>query len=415
MGKAFYKLVVYLVPWMLVSCVEMAEIDPYEKIVFVNSILTNDSVQTVNLSYSSHISESRYPKIDTADVRVSFVVDTNYFDGEKWVNIDSSGTCVFHKVEDGVWQAKFFPLQYAKYTLEVLVPGHDTITACTQYPVINNVKYYEYGWNDDQGVDDQNKKWFTAAFYTYQIDGNAPCTVWICGQDYDPVKGRYNIVDYLYTNHVYLDGFNLAGVGKDDIKEFAMIDDVSRKSLYNPYHYDPPFFNPNYIMTARRYVHYLAEWGMDYGELTSSTSEICDMASKWGMEDNKGYQFYDKYLRVEHPANQKEISYFRDNLEIVSSKAFVVCGNFKPYKYNQPHPLSHLIFEFVSDELDKYYMDLFLFNKRDFSDITLIWDRTEVYTNVKNGKGIFGAMSRCEMLWCISNAYRKNYLNNECQ
>ena len=78
-----------------------------------------------------------------------------------------------------------------------------------------------------------------------------------------------------------------------------------------------------------------------------------------------------------------------------------------------PHPLSRLVFDSVSEELDKYYKDVIAFEQKPpFTDLTELWDRFEVYSNIEGGEGIFGATYRVKKLWGIYESYYNYYLES---
>ena len=74
--KVFISIVFLLTGAFFLSCTDIADISPREKIVSVYCILTNDSVQTVDLRYSSYTSESYYELVKDAQVKVSYQLDT---------------------------------------------------------------------------------------------------------------------------------------------------------------------------------------------------------------------------------------------------------------------------------------------------------------------------------------------------
>ena len=39
------------------------------------------------------------------------------------------------------------------------------------------------------------------------------------------------------------------------------------------------------------------------------------------------------------------------------------------------------------------------------TDLTLVWGRYHVHSNIKNGKGIFGAVYRSRSPWCYPGNY----------
>ena len=71
--------------------------------------------------------------------------------------------------------------------------------------------------------------------------------------------------------------------------------------------------------------------------------------------------------------------------------------------------------ESVSADYDMYLKDLVSFELGTLqeiadSDMTHIWERVEVYSNITNGKGIFGASSKKNVLWGMTTEYRNMYM-----
>ena len=159
------------------SCIEKTVMDPRERTLVVDCVITNEEkLQTVNLYYSSYVSEIEYPKVEEAEVKMSFALDTTYTiivrkDEEIVVDIDTSGCYEFAKVADGVWQAEFEPIEYARYNLEVKVPGEDSITiltATTDYPTKMDLRH-PYGTVNDPHA--------TAA--AYYVTTGEDCKMWV--------------------------------------------------------------------------------------------------------------------------------------------------------------------------------------------------------------------------------------------
>lgn len=86
------------------------------------------------------------------------------------------------------------------------------------------------------------------------------------------------------------------------------------------------------------------------------------------------------------------------------------------YTFRIRHPLSHLVFDSVSDDLDKYYKDVLTFEQmqqQPFTDLTELWDRFEIHSNVKGGTGIFGALYRVKASWCVDDDYYNSYIESQ--
>ena len=377
------------------SCIEKTVMDPRERTLVVDCVITNEEkLQTVNLYYSSYVSEIEYPKVEDAEVKMSFALDTTYTiivrkDEEIVVDIDTSGCYEFVKVADGVWQAEFDPIEYARYNLEVKVPGEDSITiltATTDYPTKMDLRH-PYGTVNDP--------YATAA--AYYVTTGEDCKMWVYGLDYNPETLEYSVAEYIYTNHINADNFNITGVTKENIKEFKRPEnfdwyDDYLKSDINVSSFARPCF--------------LFEWSFDYDEeivLPLDDGRFYAFHDIW--PNGLGYDFHDRYLRFNHNGNLGDMNGlwwpFTDGGR--ESQFFTVAVNFKPYKYYYSHPRSHLVFETVSDDLDKYYSDVLMNDMA--TDLTLVWGRYHVHSNIKNGKGIFGAVYRSRSPWCYPGNY----------
>ena len=382
----------------LCGCTEkiVMESEERERIAVAECVIDSEKkVQTVNLYYSAYVSEAECPKVEEAEVRITFALDTTYtidLVGDKndvFVDIDTSGCYEFVKVADGVWQAKFEPIEFARYNLEVTIPGEDSITTLTatmKCPPRAYI-YHPYSWFI-------NNPHATAA--SYQIVTGKDCKMWVYGLDYNPETLEYSVAEYIYTNHINADNFNITGVTKENIKEFKRPEnfdwyDDYLKSDINVSSFARPCF--------------LFEWSFDYDEeivLPLDDGRFYAFHDIWPNE--LGYDFHDRYLRFNHNGNLGDMNGLwwlsTDGRE---SQFFTVAVNFKPYKYYYSHPRSHLVFETVSDDLDKYYSDVLMNDMA--TDLTLVWGRYHVHSNIKNGKGIFGAVYRSRSPWCYPGNY----------
>ena len=395
---------------LLWGCMEEIVMDPGERTVVVECIIDNeDKVQTVNLSYSATVSDKTYPKVEEAEVKISFALDTFYTDFEDGhtVIVDTSGCHEFVKVAEGVWQAEFEPIEYARYTLEVEVPGYDRITATTVFPPKMKI-------NGSRVLGDG---------YTYEVYSYNNRKIWIYGLDYNPSTLQYETADYIYSSDRYVDNFNLTEVTKDDIEEFRWPENLDMDTLL----YGDPPRNPGC---------YLFLWGQDWTPyslvMANSKSRIWqeDDAGILGIPpwpNDYGYNSHDRYLRWEYPGPECKGSILKkywyvfshdDKDELIKEKTVSgmwIAVNFKPYRYCASHPLSRLVFDSVSEELDRYYKDVITFEQmqqQPFTDLTELWDRFEVYSNIEGGEGIFGAAYRVKALWGIDEDYYNYYVES---
>ena len=129
MVRSYYAILAAAILTMAaVGCVEPAVIEPpEERTVIVKCILMNDTVQQVSLHYSSGINDSQYAPVKEAEV---FIEDPGH------VKI------YFKQAGDGKWENDFQPRHGATYTLNVLIPGQDRISATTTFPDAFSISSY---------------------------------------------------------------------------------------------------------------------------------------------------------------------------------------------------------------------------------------------------------------------------------
>ena len=348
------------------SCVEPAYLDPKERTVAVHCVLTNDTIQLVELRYSSYISESYYPKVTDADVKIveSYSIDTVYVDDKgDIVILDTAFTNTYNfiKVQDGLWQAEFTPFESAQYKLQAIV-GKDTLAATTVYG------------QQVLGIDRINRLMVNMPMvrsFTHRVFYDKACTVWIYGQDYNPDTEKFEITSLIFTDHLYVDPFNVTKIRKKDVEEFLESKELPDVTPYDVWAYP---------------LH---------------------LGIKDGAKDSELFCMHDKYLRIPLPAllideegkhyapvinpyGADSVGYRLD----AANDAFNIISNFKPQYYNSAHKKAHYVFLEVSPEYDKYLLDLYFkdtgtFSDIDASDITHIWETKETYGNITGGRGIF--------------------------
>lgn len=117
-----HPLLIAVATILISSCVQPLEIkaDWDEPPVVVHCVLTQDNKQTVELYYASAIGEDSFSKVQEATVTVK---------GENKHDVHT-----FTNERNGVWTAEFKPSFDCTYSLEIEIPGRETITATTRTP-----------------------------------------------------------------------------------------------------------------------------------------------------------------------------------------------------------------------------------------------------------------------------------------
>lgn len=168
-----------LVGNILVSCAEKADLDPRERYVQVHAILENKDVQTVNLNYTSYVSENSYLPVEEAEVIIEKVDETG-------MNCQYE----FTKVNDGIWQANFRPAAREKFNLTVKINGEKEIKASTVFP--DSLKRIPYHSEEDPAF----------RGYVNMENRNDTAVIWIHAMDYVPEQKIYEQSECIYMYYI---------------------------------------------------------------------------------------------------------------------------------------------------------------------------------------------------------------------
>ena len=120
----------FVLAWLELFCSDPVSIEwQGDREVVVSCILTRDTVQTVNLSYSSSMQDGKVEFVDSAEVVISGIYVYNGY-----------------KSGPGEWTVPCQPLPGKEYQLEVRLPDGRVLLAETRFPVIlalNSVELYQ--------------------------------------------------------------------------------------------------------------------------------------------------------------------------------------------------------------------------------------------------------------------------------
>lgn len=231
------------------------------------------------------------------------------------------------------------------YRLDIDVKGHEHISAQQTMPKQAHIEGYVHmggPFSSDSRFEKYGGDFYGTGFFA----SNLPAKTWICALTYDEKTGESHVVDEICTDYPYLDNFNLTG------------------DVYAPYR----------IM-----------WETSHGEYPF---DVC----KYLM----GFPLYRRYLRT--------------NADLMNSdKAdgiFIICGSF--YDCNNPdyaQPLGSkggIFFTTVSDDYDRYLLEAIHYQQlQESSDMTTIYKRDNIFSNIKGGIGIFGAKTEYRSDWVM--------------
>ena len=386
----------------LASCVEKIVMDPKERAVNIECVLENSETQILHLNYTAYISENSYTPVEKADVKV-----IEYLKGK--IDYLKNREYKFLKVKDGEWSANFIPVPAAKYELEILIPGEDSITATTYYVEDTTMfRWFDYlerlfpkdspgtralqpletltGYSTVLNTPEYSfSDVRNAEFPLFRFCSEHTFPLWIYGMDYDPAKDEYRqaelitipypdslrILSAVDPYYDWIDRFNVVDVKREDVAEFRYPDDAGIEFPHVLEYGYPQYLHGEYNATTTD-MHYR------YLRLQCSFNQLrLDALYESAGGDEKG-AVVDGYFPCEFCGH------------------IYVAASFRQYRYGIPHPKAYLVFQVANEDYDRYLKTLVSWSqKKEYggnTSLTDIWEyKSQLYSNINNGLGIFGA------------------------
>ena len=342
------------------SCVREIVMDAGEKpMVVVECVISNTAPQTLHLRYTKGASKKDYEVVTEAEA-VLHDLTTGKEAGR------------FVKSEDGVWTLDYEAVDEHEYRLEVNVPGYDTITAEQTMP--ERPEVWAERWCNQKYMQTihNHGEWFRGTSYRIFTIGR---TIWIYAMNYNHENGKREMAEYICGNRRFAD-FNIT-----DVVYSPQIDTVS--SPLTEYMGTPPPGVEPYLYTFK--------------------SGLYPMLS--------GRKMHKRYLRTDLIVND---SYVFN--ELLVSGSF---EGFYPVEFVAEDNCYHiendgviedpaddqgyLAFALLSEEYEKYHDEALRFMElQESSQLSDIYLRDNIFTNIKGGVGIFGAKAETKMVWSDS-------------
>lgn len=388
MRRSSDLLLLLFMTFLMVSCSKTFVMDADERpTVVVDYIMTNNPVQYMHLRLTKGASKGTFPVVAEANARL---VD---------LSMNETEAGVFNKSEDGEWTMEYAAIPNHRYRLEVDVPGYDLITAEQTMPenkTIAQVCYsYEAAGSFWIQVTDPAfnagfyDKWNSSSRYFIGLNNST----WVYGINYNEKTGSREIADKICISMIK---------GCDS---FSITDEV----------YDTPVENTEF--------HF---WSTGY-DFEGNYTEYMTTAKAGLYHDLNGMPIYNRYIRISKDEILKE--YGPQGLE--SGFYVGVSGDFKgemPLEIERNGGYGsfrnngiidtpgdrqfYLVFATVSDEYDHYHEEALRFmDLQKSSDMTTIYLRNNMYTNISGGLGLFGAKNEVKLIW--SDQPRLIYSTNE--
>jgi hypothetical protein len=356
----------------LSSCVRDVIMDAEERpTVVVECILTNSAMQELRLNFTKGASKTVAEPLTEA---AATLIDL------------TSGMTVgeFDKASGDLWTLDYSPVSNHRYRLEVQVPGYDLIYAEDTMP--DSLYVYSYTWSENlldnlwgpPAPSFSDNSFCGGTLFSF---GSLPKYTLIYGMNYNPQTGKHEIADEIFTNLPVVDNFNI---------------------------------------TSEVYVPEIVKWEEDL-------YVSCD-AVKALYADLKGAPKHKQYLLL----NKEELSdylfqFVDQEKDKYSSYSviydFMVFGSFtgdwywrrssQQQDFGNPLPTEgYLVFESLSDNYLAYIRDaIHIMQLKESTDMSTIYLRDNLYTNVVGGLGIFAASSK-KIQQC-ANKFRTGILEEQ--
>lgn len=317
------------------SCIRPADLETGEMSVVVNCILHYPS-PTQTLTLAYSIPNG---------MKIGPMVDkaeVSLFD-----LTDGAVAGTFAPTIDGEWKASIAINPGHQYRLDVDVPGENHISATTTLPECKEMCYRPNGiamWVSDMASSSLNRSLCSTEYDLSVFDTPAWMYIW----NYNPATGSHMVADLIAGNG-QVDGFNRAGSLMDLDTEWKKHAFEYARAYHNKYlRYEPGNGGNTFIA----------------GEMTAPFFTALGKAS------------------TIHPTIDNPVTlYAKPSVIPVERMGYVVLIS-------------------VSKEYDRYLRDIITRNmKEDGDDITILYDREQIYSNIDGGVGIFGAKLTYYLPW----------------
>ncbi len=325
----------------LSGCVKVTTLDAeLENKVVVEFILTTGSVQDLYLSLTKGPGEKEPSPLEDAEIKL--------IDVSLGVEKDR-----FVKVGDNHWTLDYSGMPGHKYRLEVSVEGHEPVWAEQEMPSARVPEKAQPGHTKSQ------KFHFYGSFYNI-LDMPEHMILRIAKQEEE--TGEFHFAEELCTDYPGVEDVNLTGRLYDGNPRWRTIGSDTETGL-----------------PVTDYSYYVRE------------TEGRDGVWTYMFPDLIGKDLHRDFLlisRVEenHPA-------LGDLHDFLGGKAFSVSGPFDMGEKN-PAYRGYLICSSLSADYYAFLKDAYQMKKiREGGDLSSIYLRDNIYSNINGGLGIFGAMT----------------------
>lgn len=350
--KRFFILIATLSLVCMTSCVRDVVLDAGENPqVVVECVMSNDTIQKLYLCFTKGASREEAKPLTDA---VATLIDLT----------DEKPIGEFKKSTGNLWTLDYSPVSDHHYRIEVQVPGYDMIWAEDTMPQRADISSYtthfkqvdERDYNLDSLHPDTYAYFFNGTYFIFGSDRSGP--IWVYGLDIDnlhpddPLSGIGPIASEIYTDIPTADNFNVK--------------------------------NKKYIPEVLLHLDYAGD------------DEIIGVNVE-NYPDLAGSLTHDRFLRIDGGK---------------AHEPFLITCNFKQW-YDEVYPQLRvygtrpMVFMSVSDVYDDYLKTALIMEEmQSSSDMSTIYLRDNLPSNIQGGVGIFG----CKYAQTLDNLVRRTFI-----
>lgn len=290
--------------------------------VVVECILSDESVQTLYLTYTQGASRESAPELSEAEAKLTDLTE-------------SKEAGHFSRSADGSWKLDYAAIPSHRYRLDVSVPGHEPVWAEQEMPEVPSVDVQWDWWRENLPED---AKYRMVHGYIFSVD-TLHSPVWFYGINYPDMDSEGEITDNLATDYPEVDRFN------EQSSKYA------GTSAYGSSYFKPSVY-----------------------------------------PDLEGAVNHRHYLRF--PAREAE------RTEFLVSGDFRGCLEDKTDFVHSRKRFPELHYFAASEDYDRFLTDAYQLEEVSASsDLSSIFLRDNVYSNIQGATGIFGAKIERTLLW----------------
>ena len=369
--------ILFILMVTLSSCIRDVIMDAKERPqVVVVCVLSDDPLQTLQLSFTKGASLAEAPALTDAVAML--------YDGTKAVG-------EFKRGSDGIWRLEYAAIPGHTYRLEVQVPGYDLIYAEQMMPAEQayvEVHYfcnlYDYvepwsGWvtEKDPAGDHTFRSWPAdeerPGYETFYLAKSAS-SIWICAMNYNEETASHEVAEYICTD-AEADNINITDEVYQPLKK-----EVPNPYKLSEYHGDlaETFYN------AHKMELYPTLAGKPLYK-----SYVCIPKGRHVFSLSGSFEGID-YSKNRYYGSLVDVTYTgtRDEQEAVTENN------------------GYILFTTLSADYEKYMMEASNYQQiMASSDISTIYLRDNLFTNISGGVGIFGARISRKYPWTSSYTY----------